>query len=310
MNSEQSNTEPIIIDEVKSENTEQDKKKKGGCGVFITVCICLLVFSLLMARCENKRNSEKSKVWTNNWPDTGLAEMLPKPNFKKYCINYDSSERLSFETSKTTDKRYNEYVKKCKEKGFTVDYTATSSSYMAKNTDGYSLRIYMNSDKTVHVNLDKKIEKTPTPSPTAEPSPTPTLEPTPAPTPIPTQAPTPEPTAEPEEQTANTNQTSSTDKIHEHQQLIEQNKASAIAQMGGYVTDIYLTDDGVFYVIVSYSWYDLSEADKLTLADAANSAMKSFNADNPSTAYVLVMRDTQGTKVAESTITGKVKIKK
>lgn len=295
------NEQPKII------NNEQ--KPKTGCGKIFVICIILMIVMSLISRCTGKTSTKKE--WTNDWPDSGLALMLPEPEFKKYCVDYDSSTYFSFETDKVSDKEYNEYVKKCKEAGFVLDYINSSSYYNAESKDGYELSVNKYSDNTVHVSLSKQDKSTLTPVPTETSQPTPTLEPTPEPTPAPTLEPQQEEEPEEEATYENANQTvNASDKLHEHQQMINQIKDDAIAQMSGYVTDIYLKDNGAFYVIVSYAWYNLSEGDKLTLADAANTAMKNFDADNPSMSYILVMIDPQGTRVAETTITGNVKIKK
>ena len=74
------------------------------------------------------------------WPQTEMAQMLPTPKFRIRSI-YDFSDRISASFTKVSEGRYQEYVKACKELGFTLEAEEASDFYTAFNEDGYLLQL-------------------------------------------------------------------------------------------------------------------------------------------------------------------------
>ena len=57
------------------------------------------------------------------WPDSGIAKMLPVPKSKTGKIKEDSSGDFSALVGDTSEDDFKAYVKGCKEKGFDIDYS-------------------------------------------------------------------------------------------------------------------------------------------------------------------------------------------
>ena len=87
------------------------------------------------------------KLGDLEWPDSGLAKMLPVPKSKTGKIKEDSSYDFSALVGETSESDFKEYVKACKEKGFDIDYSNGDDYYNAKCSDGYELEIRHNVNK-------------------------------------------------------------------------------------------------------------------------------------------------------------------
>ncbi len=74
------------------------------------------------------------------WPQTELAQMLPEPRFRLKTF-YDSSDRISATFDKVNEARFQEYVRSCKERGFTEEVEESSEYFSAFNENGYRLEL-------------------------------------------------------------------------------------------------------------------------------------------------------------------------
>lgn len=72
------------------------------------------------------------------WEDLRVSKLLPEPK-SLYGDVVEMDEHITITLGKITQEDLQEYVKSCKEKGFDVDATEKSTSYEAKNKDGYIL---------------------------------------------------------------------------------------------------------------------------------------------------------------------------
>ena len=75
-----------------------------------------------------------------SWPQTEMAQMLPVPKFRIKSF-YDSPDRISATFTKVSEARFQEYVKSCKELGFTEEAEESSEYYTAFNKEGYHLEL-------------------------------------------------------------------------------------------------------------------------------------------------------------------------
>lgn len=94
-----------------------------------------------------------------DWDAVVLAEMLPEPESPYGEIISNSEDYLSLDVTKTTEAQYKEYIKACKDKGFTIDTEVTESSFYAYNDNGYKLSLsYYDYNSKMHINLDSAME--------------------------------------------------------------------------------------------------------------------------------------------------------
>lgn len=120
-----------------------EKKKsrflKGICVVIGIFIILTIFFNVKGCVDKNIEFSKKAKE-TYQWPNSELAKLLPKPETKNGEIILDSEENLNIDVF-ADEKEFKSYVEKCKEKGFTYDYSSTDTTYSALNENGYDLYI-------------------------------------------------------------------------------------------------------------------------------------------------------------------------
>lgn len=98
------------------------------------------------------------KMGDLEWPDSGLAKMLPVPKSKTGKIKEDSSYDFSALVGETSESDFKEYVKACKEKGFDIDYSNGDDYYNAKCSDGYELEIRHNVLNIMEISLFEPYE--------------------------------------------------------------------------------------------------------------------------------------------------------
>lgn len=83
------------------------------------------------------------------WPTFGISEKIPTVDWTtRGAISVDTEDSFYADIYETDLKTYSEYVSKCQELGYTVDYcNYPGSSYFAENEEGYSLMLYFYKDK-------------------------------------------------------------------------------------------------------------------------------------------------------------------
>lgn len=114
--------------------------------------ILILCFAMLLASFACGK-SEK-------WPDSGLATMLPEPNFGNISYINEGSSGLSVRIENTNDSMFSSYKSQCIESGYTVDVQSDDDNeYEAYNSEGYYLKLYL-SKKYLSVDLERPIEMT------------------------------------------------------------------------------------------------------------------------------------------------------
>ena len=137
---------------------ERKKHKKGG----LLIALVVIVAIAIIGGISSCGGGEKEEVHQLNWPDSGLATMLPEPGTDKGEVSMDSADFLSVDLEHRSEEDFNKYVEACKEKGFTVDYSSSSSSYFADNEDGYHLSLYyFESREEISIQLNAPNEEEP-----------------------------------------------------------------------------------------------------------------------------------------------------
>lgn len=119
------------------------KKLLKGIGIIFVILIVGVVGLFSCANSRDKKEMEEKSQETYEWPDSDLVKQLPKPTSKNGEVVSDSDTYFRVEVYANKDE-YKSYIKKCKNKGFTVNHNSSSEMYMAKNNDGYSITIMYN----------------------------------------------------------------------------------------------------------------------------------------------------------------------
>lgn len=87
------------------------------------------------------------------WPATGLAAKLPKPESKYGKIDTDSSTSFSAYIGNTTLEDFEKYIKSCQDLGFTKDYSKEDKWYHALNNEKIELTIEYKGYKTMYISV-------------------------------------------------------------------------------------------------------------------------------------------------------------
>lgn len=114
--------------------------------VFIGGCVLIIPFILLGDVKIGGNSSSYEKAEEIIWSEYVLNEKLPEPETLEGRLISDSSNSLSLYIMGVDKDEYNDYVSACKNKGYTVDIYNSSSSFSAKNEEGYSLNLYFYED--------------------------------------------------------------------------------------------------------------------------------------------------------------------
>lgn len=119
------------------------KKNKKPVGlIIIAIIILLIIISVISGKIKSK-NEKKVEL---KWPDSGIAKLLPVPEFKYGKVDMESEDYVSIEVYLVSVDDYDEYVNACKDAGFIVDYSAHENTYTADDDKGNSLTLVYNKD--------------------------------------------------------------------------------------------------------------------------------------------------------------------
>ena len=125
----------------------------GGATMKKKMYVSLLVGSMIFAltACggsgSSKTTESKTEAAAENdfvWPFGEIGNMLPKLEGKQGKLSWEDSDGLSMDLYDISTKEFTEYVKKCQEAGFNVDYSMRNNTYSAYNADGYDLYLSLN----------------------------------------------------------------------------------------------------------------------------------------------------------------------
>lgn len=131
------------------------------------------------------------------WPESEIASLLPVPESNIGNIVWEASYGFVIYVGETSKEQYDAYVDKCKEKGFTVDYSAGDDFYYADNATGYHLNLKYEGNNTMWVRIDEPEKEETTNEESAELTGQPTVTPPVQPTVTPSGQPTEQPTVTP-----------------------------------------------------------------------------------------------------------------
>lgn len=90
---------------------------------------------------------------TVTWPDSNLAKLLPVPKSTTGKIYSNDTDSFSVYIGNTTIDDYNDYVKACEDKGFTVDKQKKAKTFSAKNADSYKLSVDYKGNNVIYISV-------------------------------------------------------------------------------------------------------------------------------------------------------------
>lgn len=75
------------------------------------------------------------------WPGSELGKVVPVPKSNMGKFNYESEDHFSVLIGNTSEKDFKDYIKKCSESGFKIDYDKGDTFYRAYNDDGFYISV-------------------------------------------------------------------------------------------------------------------------------------------------------------------------
>lgn len=142
-------------------STPDGKPPKGKKKWPMIVGIIVVLFIVArIASCAGMGKS-KDEVRTFTWPTSGIATELPKPKTNKGEINSNSDDHFYATLQEVAPSDYDDYIKACKDEGYT-DFSGEGTDYFkAKAPSGAELSLSFDSgDKTLTISLNKAREST------------------------------------------------------------------------------------------------------------------------------------------------------
>lgn len=134
------------------------KAPKGWLNIVaLVVAIFLIVpYFLLFAGSGSNISDDREEF---NWSNLILGEVIPQPTSNVGKIITNTENNLSVYISRISTDQFYDYIKGCKDKGFTVDAEQLTSSFDAYNESGYELSLfYTDSDKEMHIDVDAPVK--------------------------------------------------------------------------------------------------------------------------------------------------------
>ena len=92
-----------------------------------------LIFVLIALLCF------ASCVGELEWPTGKLGRLIPQIEGAKGEVHYENLDSLYITVDDISENQYLDYIDDCKSKGFSIDITEDSDSYIAFNKDGYKI---------------------------------------------------------------------------------------------------------------------------------------------------------------------------
>lgn len=94
------------------------------------------------------------------WSDSDLAKLLPKPDAAIVAVSYDDEKRFHATIYGVSKDFYEDYIKQCKEKGFTKNVNDDSDwSWWAEDENGNKVdMIFVDTDGSLDISIDAPSE--------------------------------------------------------------------------------------------------------------------------------------------------------
>lgn len=134
-------------------STTQTKKPfyKSAWFIILSIFVAVILIAIIIFSAVTVGGGNKI-----NWSELELGDKLPVPKKLNGEVLLDNSESLSLTVYKVSEKDFKDYVKECKNAGYTVDiaYESLSSMYEAFNDEGYNLYLsYYSSEESMRIDL-------------------------------------------------------------------------------------------------------------------------------------------------------------
>ena len=98
------------------------------------------------------------------WPTSKAGKQLPVPKSTSGKFTHENDDSFFVYIGNTSKDDYNNYVKACSDKGFTVNYNKGDSFYNADNSAGWHVSIKYEGNNIMSIDIDAASENSTAPS--------------------------------------------------------------------------------------------------------------------------------------------------
>ncbi len=95
-----------------------------------------------------------------SWPTGAAGSRLPEPKSLTGKFDYEYDDGFSVYIGDTSKTDYEEYIKACADKGFTVDYDKGDDYYNADDGEGWSISVKYEGNNIMNIQINAPSEKT------------------------------------------------------------------------------------------------------------------------------------------------------
>ena len=162
----------IFIRMFKSKRNSENRKVVLNSVSFMISIICVVLFLIIYGigsisafitvnnnNIANEKAKQEDQSVTYEWPTSGLSQFLAQPSSQYGNIETDNETRFNIEVYQVSVTQFKDYIKACKEKGFTISTTETDGVFNAYHTEEYELDIFYHDDKeTMEIVIDAPLE--------------------------------------------------------------------------------------------------------------------------------------------------------
>lgn len=135
--------------EIITDKSRVNKTIKIKASIGIVVFTVIISFFIYICFIQEDKTVDKDYSATFEMQNTGLFAELPIPDTNNGKIVYESEQQINIELYNISDDEYEDYVKKCREEGYSNDITKTDSTFYATDSEGYNLNIFYDSKEDV-----------------------------------------------------------------------------------------------------------------------------------------------------------------
>ncbi len=95
-----------------------------------------------------------------NWPSSQAGKQLPVPKSTTGKYSYEHDDKFCVYIGNTSKSDYNNYVKACSDKGFTVDYDKGDNYYYADNSNGWHISLKYEGNNIMSIEITASSDDT------------------------------------------------------------------------------------------------------------------------------------------------------
>lgn len=127
------------------------KGKKRYLHILVAIVGIILILPTFMASNVAAMNADAYEI---EWDTILISDKIPEPESLKVEIHDNEDDELWIEIYNTSEEEYYEYTVECKEWGYLIEISETSSNFAAYNDEGYKINLsYSDYNKIMSIRL-------------------------------------------------------------------------------------------------------------------------------------------------------------